>query len=222
MKYRLIENSMNDINHFVKTVLANRGIKDTEEFMRSNKEDLERNSFSDLNNIDKGIDVLFEHIGANDMISLVVDPDVDGICSSAALYNYLENMVIDEGMPKINWDIVTHSGKGHGLSDDIEINPNTKLIITPDGGSNDFERHKEWKNNGVDILVIDHHVVDKESEDAIVINNQTSDNYTNKSFSGVGVVYRFLQAIDDRLFSFNADNYLDLVALGNIADVMDT
>lgn len=222
MKYRLIENSMNDINHFVKTVLANRGIKDTEEFMRSNKEDLERNSFSDLNNIDKGIDVLFEHIEANDMISLVVDPDVDGICSSAALYNYLENMVIDEGMPKINWDIVTHSGKGHGLSDDIEINPNTKLIITPDGGSNDFERHKEWKNNGVDILVIDHHVVDKESEDAIVINNQTSDNYTNKSFSGVGVVYRFLQAIDDRLFSFNADNYLDLVALGNIADVMDT
>ena len=127
MKYRLIENSMNDINHFVKTVLANRGIKDTEEFMRSNKEDLERNSFSDLNNIDKGIDVLFEHIEANDMISLVVDPDVDGICSSAALYNYLENMVIDEGMPKINWDIVTHSGKGHGLSDDIEINPNTKL-----------------------------------------------------------------------------------------------
>ncbi len=222
MKYRLIENSINDINHFVKTVLTNRGINNIEEFMKSNKEDLEQNSFSDLNNIDKGVDVLFKHIEANDMISLVVDPDVDGICSSAALYNYLENMIVEEGLPKINWDIVTHSGKGHGLSDDIKINSDTKLIITPDGGSNDFKRHKEWKDKGVDILVIDHHIVDKESEDAIVINNQTSNNYKNKSFSGVGIVYRFLQAIDDKLFSFNADNYLDLVALGNISDIMDT
>ena len=47
-------------------------------------------------------------------------------------------------------------------------------------------------------------------------------NYKNKAFSGVGVVYRFLQAIDDELFTSHADDYLDLVALGNIADVMDT
>ena len=222
MKYSLVENSLNDLTHFVKTVLSNRGIQNIQEFMQSNNEDIENNSFSDLNNIKEGVDILFKHIEAKDVISLVVDPDVDGICSSAVLYNYLNNMVREERLPTINWDIVTHSGKGHGFASDIEINPETKLVITPDGGSNDFDAHKKLKDSGIDVLVIDHHVVDKESENAIIINNQTSDNYKNKSFSGVGIVYRFIQAIDDKLFSFNADNYLDLVALGNIADVMDT
>ncbi|MGN1327366.1 MAG: DHH family phosphoesterase [Clostridia bacterium] len=222
MKYELIKNSANDINHLMQTVLNNRGITNIEEFMKSNKEDLEQNSYSDLNNIDIGVQTLLKHIKNKDMISLVVDPDVDGICSSAALYNYLQVVTKEENLPEINWNIVTHSGKGHGLSDDIEVDPHTKLIITPDGGSNDFEQHKKLKDADIDVLVIDHHVVDRESENAIIINNQTSENYKNKAFSGVGVVYRFLQAIDDELFTSHANDYLDLVALGNISDVMDT
>lgn len=222
MKYELIKNSANDINHLMQTVLNNRGITNIEEFMKSNKEDLEQNSYSDLNNIDIGVQTLLKHIKNKDMISLVVDPDVDGICSSAALYNYLQVVTKEENLPEINWDIVTHSGKGHGLSEDIEIDPHTRLIITPDGGSNDFEQHKKFKDADVDVLVIDHHVVDKESENAIIINNQTSEKYKNKAFSGVGIVYRFLQAIDDELFTSHANDYLDLVALGNISDVMDT
>ena len=222
MKYELIKNSANDINHLMQTVLNNRGITNIEEFMKSNKEDLEQNSYSDLNNIDIGVQTLLKHIKNKDMISLVVDPDVDGICSSAALYNYLQVVTKEENLPEINWDIVTHSGKGHGLSEDIEIDPHTKLIITPDGGSNDFEQHKKFKDADIDVLVIDHHVVDKESENAIIINNQTSEKYKNKAFSGVGIVYRFLQAIDDELFTSHANDYLDLVALGNISDVMDT
>lgn len=222
MKYELIKNSANDINHLMQTVLNNRGITNIEEFMKSNKEDLEQNSYSDLNNIDIGVQTLLKHIKNKDMISLVVDPDVDGICSSATLYNYLQVVTKEENLPKINWNIVTHSGKGHGLSEDIEIDPHTKLIITPDGGSNDFEQHKKFKDADIDVLVIDHHVVDKESENAIIINNQTSEKYKNKAFSGVGIVYRFLQAIDDELFTSHANDYLDLVALGNISDVMDT
>ena len=222
MKYELIKNSANDINHLMQTVLNNRGITNIEEFMKSNKEDLEQNSYSDLNNIDIGVQTLLKHIKNKDMISLVVDPDVDGICSSAALYNYLQVVTKEENLPEINWNIVTHSGKGHGLSEDIEIDPHTKLIITPDGGSNDFEQHKKFKDANIDVLVIDHHVVDEESENAIIINNQTSEKYKNKAFSGVGIVYRFLQAIDDELFTSHANDYLDLVALGNISDVMDT
>lgn len=222
MKYELIENSSNDLTHLIRTVLTNRGIKNIEEFMNSNKEDLERNSFNDLNNIETGVETLLEHINNKDMITLVVDPDVDGICSSAALYNYLKEFTKEQELPDINWDIVVHSGKGHGFSNDITIDKNTKLVITPDGGSNDFEAHKKLKDAGVDVLVIDHHIVDKESDDAIVINNQTSDKYKNKAFSGVGIVYRFLQAIDYKFFTSHADDYLDLVALGNVADVMDT
>lgn len=238
MKYNLIENSRNDINQFLKTVLENRGI--TEEnydaFIESNNKDIEGNTYSNLDNMQEGIETIWRHIENGDMITLVVDPDVDGICSSAILFDYLEKAVSEVLAPQgfattnlsiksqfyINWDVVTHSGKGHGLTPDIEINPETKLIILPDGGSNDVEEHRKWKDKGVDIVVVDHHQITNVSEDAIIINNQSSDNYTNKDFSGVGVVYRMLQAFDDYLFLSNANNYLDLVSLGNIADVMDT
>lgn len=222
MKYKLIENSLNDINHLIKTVLNNRGITNIEEFMSSNKEDIEQNSYKDLDNIENGVKTLLNHIKNRDNIALVVDPDVDGITSSAILVNYLTTISEEEDLPAVNWVYVTHEGKGHGLSKDITIPDNVKLIITPDGGSNDYEEHKKWKDKGVDVLVIDHHIVDKESNDAIIINNQLSKNYKNKAFSGVGVVYRFLQALDDEFFAMHADDYLDLVALGNIADVMDT
>ena len=91
MKYRLIENSANDIKKLIRTVLSNRGITDIDTFMNSNKEDIENNSYNDLNNISEGVDVLLQHIKDSDMISLVVDPDVDGISSSAILYNFLTN-----------------------------------------------------------------------------------------------------------------------------------
>lgn len=222
MKYELIKNSANDLHHFVRTVLENRNIKNVEELIQSNKEDLEDNSYDDLNNINEGVNLLLEHIQNKDKIALVIDPDVDGITSSAILVNYLNKQYIEDEIPEPNWVFVTHEGKGHGFSTDITIPNDVKLIITPDGGSNDFDKHKEWKDKGVDILVIDHHIVEKESEYAIVINNQTSQNYKNKAFSGVGVVYRFLQALDDKFFSDFADEYLDLVALGNISDIMDT
>lgn len=238
MKYKLIENSKNDIDNFLKTVLENRGITEEnyEEFLASNTVDLEGNTYDNLNNIKEGIETIWKHIQNNDMITLVVDPDVDGITSSAILFDYLEKAVNENLQPQefattnlsiksqfyINWDVVTHSGKGHGLTDDIGINPNTKLIILPDGGSNDIEEHKKWKDKGVDIVVIDHHQITNVGKDAIIINNQNSEQYTNKDFSGVGVVYRVLQAFDDMLFLNNADNYLDLVSLGNVSDVMDT
>ena len=238
MKYNLIKNSRNDIDQFLLTVLENRGIADDQydEFLASNNKDIEGNTFENLDNIQAGVEIIWKHIENNDMITLVVDPDVDGICSSAILFDYLEKAASETLAPQgfattnlsiksqfyINWDVVTHSGKGHGLTPDININPETKLIILPDGGSNDIEEHKKWVDKGVDVVVIDHHQITNVSDDAIIINNQSSDNYTNKDFSGVGVVYRVLQAFDEMLFLSNADNYLDLVALGNVADVMDT
>ena len=238
MKYNLINNSRNDINQFLKTVLENRGIKDEdyEKFIASNNVDIEGNTYDNLENIKLGVETIWKHVENGDIITLVVDPDVDGICSSAILFDYLEKAVAEALQPQgfattnltikssfyINWDVVTHTGKGHGLTSDISINPDTKLIILPDGGSNDVEEHKKWKEKGVDIVVIDHHQITNVSNDAIIINNQSSDNYTNKDFSGVGIVYRVLQAFDDFLFLGNADNYLDLISLGNISDVMDT
>ena len=86
--------------------------------------------------------------------------------------------------------------------------------------SNDYEKHKELKEKGIDIIVLDHHEAPKISEDAIIVNNQLCE-YPNKSLCGVGIVYKFLQALDEELWQSKADNYLDLVAIGEIGDSMD-
>jgi single-stranded-DNA-specific exonuclease len=91
----------------------------------------------------------------------------------------------------------------------------------PDAGSNDYEQHKYYYDKSVDILVLDHHECEHESKHAVVINNQLSANVSNKNGSGALVTYKFLKALDNIMFDNKTDNYLDLVALGNIADMMD-
>ena len=56
---------------------------------------------------------------------------------------------------------------------------------------------------------------------AIIVNNQISPSYSNKDFSGAGVCYEFLKALDDIEWTTHADNCLDLVALAQVSDVMD-
>lgn len=96
---------------------------------------------------------------------------------------------------------------------------NFNLILVPDAGSNDYEAHAALKSKGTDVIVLDHHLADKISNDAIVINNQLSD-YPNKDFSGVGIVYQFCRYLDKHLKKNNAEYYLDLVALGNTGDMV--
>nr|MCR5231407.1 DHH family phosphoesterase [Acholeplasmatales bacterium] len=112
-----------------------------------------------------------------------------------------------------------HKNKHHGIVLE-DIPKGTKLVIALDASSNEYEIHKELKERGIDVLVIDHHLADHVSEDAIVINNQLCD-YPNKALSGVGMVYKFCCLFDFLLEQNEADNYLDLVALGMTGDMMD-
>lgn len=73
---------------------------------------------------------------------------------------------------------------------------------------------------GIDVLVIDHHEAEKISEYACVINNQLCD-YPTKSLSGVGMVYKFCCFLDSLLGKSYADDFLDLVAVGEIGDMVD-
>lgn len=86
----------------------------------------------------------------------------------------------------------------------------------PDSSSNDYEEHKTLKEMGYDILVLDHHEADHYSENAVVVNNQLSKDYPNKSLSGVGVVYKFLERFEELYLNGKTfiKNYIDLVALG--------
>ena len=111
-----------------------------------------------------------------------------------------------------------HEGKQHGLIPD-EIKKEVRLVIAPDSSSNDYEEHEYLKSNGIDVLVIDHHEAERISEYACVINNQLCD-YPTKSLCGVGMVYKFCQYLDELSGTAYADQFLDLVALGEVADMM--
>ena len=198
-------------------ILSNRGVKDIDTYLQSNMSCINPPTAFGKELLSKAIKTLIPHIAAEDDILIIVDADCDGFTSSALLINYLYDCFPSFVENHVKWFI--HDGKQHGLSDCIEQAKKFKMVIIPDAGSNDYNLHHELKENGADILILDHHEADHISEDAIVINNQLSD-YPNKDLSGVGVTWQFCRYLDEIGGNTFANNYLDLVALGNMADMM--
>ena len=201
----------NDYFMPIETILANRGI--TKDLFNLDESVIE--DYNNFDNINEGIELLMKHI--NNKIAMVVDPDLDGFSSFTILYRYLKHL-----FPNIEIEILMHSGKQHGLTKDITINEDIKLVILTDSSSNDFKQHKNLKDRGIDVLVIDHHECDEGyCPNAVVINNQLSDKIKNKNSCGAFVTYKFTKALDDYFFIDKSDKYNDLNMWGNIADVMD-
>jgi len=211
LDYELIPGSRNDVTNIEFTILKNRGIENPKEYLSLKSDCLI--PYQDLENIDVAVSCLLGHL--DDEIHVVVDCDVDGYTSAAMLISYLKDQKKD-----INITYHLHSGKQHGLQSDIEIPKSARLVIVPDAGTNDIEPCKALNKAGIDVIILDHHIAETENPYAIVVNNQTC-GYTNKEFSGAGITYKFLQAIDEELWTSFADKYIDLAAIGNIADVMD-
>ena len=201
----------------VEQVLFNRGIdpENVEHYLNTTDEDILNPKL--IMNVEEGVKVLIKHIAQGDKVLIQIDSDCDGYTSAAALINYLNRLF--PGFVQSNVYYRIHTGKQHGIL--LETVPDdVKLVIAPDSSSNDYEEHLQLKSKGVDVLVIDHHEADMISENAVIINNQLCD-YPTKSLSGVGMVYKFCSYIDELLNVDYADDYLDLVALGMVADMMD-
>ena len=215
MQYRLYENANNDTSNILKEVLKNRGIDDYYTYL-----DLDESvviPYQKLDNIENAVDLFMNHFNNKNKIGVLVDEDPDGFCSASMMYLYIKRM--DENYPV---EYILHKrAKAHGLSDDVIIPNDVKLLIIPDAGTNDCKECKELSEQGVDILILDHHEKEEDNQYALIVNNQMSNSYPNKCLCGAGVVYRFLQALDDENWNEFADDYLDLCALANISDVMD-
>lgn len=215
MQYRLYKNSNNDTSNVLKDVLKNRGVDDYYTYM--NLDDSVVIPYQNLDNIENAVQLFMKHFNLKNKIYVLVDEDPDGFCSASMMYLYIKRM--DQSYPV---EYILHTrAKAHGLSDDVTIPSDAKLLIIPDAGTNDVEKCKDLFNKGVDVLILDHHEKEEDNIYALIVNNQMSDNYSNKSLCGAGVVYRFLQALDEENWNEFADDYLDLCALANISDVMD-
>jgi single-stranded-DNA-specific exonuclease len=220
MRYQLIK-PINPDYSTIEQILTNRGIKREDVYHYLNTTDDDISSPLDLGekSLNAAAQTIIQHIFSKDKTLVICDCDCDGFTSAALLINYLYDLFPAYVETGLKWFV--HEDKQHGLEDVMDyINQKDfKLVICPDASSNDYEYHKQLKAKGIDVIVLDHHLADATSEDAIVINNQLC-GYENKELSGVGVVYQFCRFIDSKMQSNFADNYLDLVALGLTGDMM--
>ncbi len=217
MKYKLIENNVNfskDSYNLIDKILLNRGVLEPKHYLNTTNDDLY--PYQLLDNMDEAVKCLLSHIENNDNICILVDSDNDGYCSAAILYQYLK-----ESFPSINLQYTMQDGKQHGLSEKTILPNNINLLLTPDASTNDIKPCKKLKEQGIDVIALDHHIKNVENPYAIIVNPYCSKNYPNFQLSGGAVTWQFLKALDSELWSDNADKYLDMVALSLIADSMD-
>lgn len=157
---------------------------------------------------------------SNSTIVIVQDADLDGICSTVILYQYLSNL-----NPNWNIRILIHKGKERGLSDEDIMNDiillHPDLVFVPDAGTNDKIQAEELCKADIGLVVIDHHNYDTPIEKGILINNQNPNYKVQRDGSGTLVTHKFLQALDTE-FNLNWSSFcIDLVALSLISDSMN-
>ena len=220
MKYKLI-NPINSQYNTIEQILTNRHIplEEVAHYLNTTDNDINKPEALGQTCLREAAAALLSCIAQEESALVIVDCDCDGFTASALLINYLHKLFPTWIDYKLKWWV--HEGKQHGLNDCMDYidSHNFKLIIVPDAGSNDYEAHAQLKEQGKDIIILDHHLAEEVSQYAIVINNQLSD-YPNKDLSGVGVVYQFCKYLDELQGTNLADYYLDLVALGNCGDMM--
>lgn len=220
MNIQLI-NTPNEDWSAVQQILFNRGLSldRISNYLNLTKENVNSPLALGEENLKAGASAIADAIYHEDKAVVIVDCDCDGYTSAALLINYLYCHFPIWVKSKVDW--IMHKDKSHGLNDHLEdlLESDYSLIICPDGASNDYKAHRQLKDKGKTILILDHHLADYISKDAIVINNQLS-GYPNKQLAGVGVVWQFCCYLDSLLNSSFAWNFVDLVALGLVGDMM--
>lgn len=167
-----------------------------------------------FNNMKWGLELLAWHINNGSRIHIIIDSDVDGFTSAAFMFQYLTDLGVEATYS-------THVGKEHGITEKAIAGFDFDLLIVPDAGTNDVEMSKYLADQGKDIIILDHHKFEGEYNTHACVINCHDGHYPNNTLSGVGVVYKFCREFD-KMYGFDfANYYLDLVAVGLVADSMD-
>ncbi len=184
-----------------------------------------------LIDMDKSTFRTIESVQKKEIIGIFGDYDVDGATSTALLGNYFSEL-------DLNYEIYIPDRKNEGYGPSIKgfkqlIEKNVKLIFTVDCGTLSFDAIDYAKNNGVDVIVLDHHQSEVRLPKAFsIINpNRLDDKSDLQYLCAAGVCFMFLVSLNRSFRSIkwfkqnnikepNLINYLDLVSLGTICDVV--
>jgi len=221
-------------SHFLSKIISSR---------ISSEEELKKVLDSQLKNLDspfllKDIDIAVERlilaIQNNEIVGLETDHDCDGQTSHAVLYEALVK-IFGVNPDNIRSYIGHRLKEGYGLSELLMnriLNDDKvpSLVITADNGSSDEKRIKTLKENGIDVIVTDHHAIplDGVPKSAYVVINPTQNgcDYPDKYIAGCMVAWLFIAATHSRMLKqkiqvskqINITDLLDFVAIGTVAD----
>ncbi len=219
-----------NISRVTASLIYNRGFRDAESgtaFMNPTEEIL-HDPFL-LKDMDKAVKRISKAIERGEKITVYGDYDVDGVTSVTLLYLYLKSLGAF-----VNYYIPLRAKEGYGVSrsaiDTLSRN-GTKLIITVDTGITANKEVEYARELGIDTVVTDHHECHGELPDACaVVNPHRPDcTYPFCELAGVGVVFKLVSGYE--IFRCPdsepcaavrniCSQYIDLVAVGTVADVM--
>lgn len=211
----------NNIDKEIEQILYNRGIQSKDEvefFINGTLENLMNPS--DLSDVDKGVERILKAKENNETIWIYGDYDVDGITSTSLCYLALKELEIN-----VKYYIPLRD-EGYGLNKDA-LNyikeEGGNLIITVDCGISSISEVEHCNTLGMDMIITDHHEINNELPPAhAIINPKREDNKNSyKYFAGVGTAFMLLLALYKKLDKKNEIyKYLDIVAIGTIADIV--
>lgn len=206
-----------------------RGIQDRRELDCSLANLLQPEGF---HNQEAATELLSQAIMDDSRIVIVGDYDADGATATALSVRVLNAF----GASAVRYVVPNRFTHGYGLSKELVpevLKEQPELVITVDNGISSIEGVKALKNQGIRVLVTDHHLPGEElpEADAILNPNQEGCQFGSKNLAGVGVMFYLLIMVRRTLSEKgwfekrgldvpNLANYLDLVALGTVADVV--
>lgn len=219
-----------NISPITSQLLINRGISDIEQagrFLSSTLSDIR--SPIDMKGMKEGVERVLTALHKKEKIAIYGDYDVDGITSTSILLLFLKSAGAE-----VIYYIPERISEGYGLNVDAVRSLSERgvtLLMTVDCGISDLAEVKLAKELGMDVIVTDHHEIPDVLPPAFAIINpkQSGCPFPFKHLAGVGVTFNLIialrAALRDKGFWKDRDmpnlkEYLDLVALGTVADVV--
>lgn len=223
------EYNMPNTAEVLKRIFIARGIKDEKELDKQLQALL---PFHTLKGIELACGRLEHALHLQQRILIIGDFDADGATSTALAVTALRAM----GAQNVEYLVPNRFEFGYGLTPaivDVAYQWSPHLIITVDNGIASFDGVNRAKELGIDVLITDHHLpADKIPDACAIVNpNQPGCDFPSKSIAGVGVIFYVMLALRRHLVQQNwftqnsiaepnMASFLDLVALGTVADVV--
>lgn len=211
------------ISNLLAKILVNRNLikkEDIDLFLKPTRHDF-HNPYL-MPDMELAVNRIIEAINNNEKILIYGDYDVDGITSITVLKSFLI-----ERKANVSHYIPNRLNEGYGLNKEAVkkiADDGVNLIITVDCGISGIEEVDYANSLGLEVIVTDHHEVGEVLPNAIaVVDAKRKDNtYPFRELAGVGVSFKLIQAISQRLELEEKEylKYLDIVCIGTISDIV--